>query len=154
MRQRTVEGAEFLRLLLQHVLPKGLRRARCYGFLHPNARRLAALLKPLVFKVASAQSPPAERATLRCGGCGAPMRVVLQRTTPPQRAAAPAASLLSSSSSATPSLRGGPARQDMFAGRPSHAQRAAHRACPTNASDRGFARSILDRYASVTRLIQ
>ncbi|MBI3156660.1 MAG: transposase [Burkholderiales bacterium] len=91
MRQRTVEGTEFLRLVLQHVLPKGLRRARSYGFLHPDARRLAALLKLLVFKVASAQSPPTERATLRCSCCGAPMRIVLRRT-PPLRAAAPATS--------------------------------------------------------------
>ena len=33
---RTLPGAEFLHLLLQHVLPKGFRRARNYGFLHPN----------------------------------------------------------------------------------------------------------------------
>ena len=38
--QRTVSGVEFLRLVLQHVLPKGFRRARNYGFLHPNSKRL------------------------------------------------------------------------------------------------------------------
>ena len=26
-----------MRLVLQHVLPKGFRRARNYGFLHPNS---------------------------------------------------------------------------------------------------------------------
>ena len=31
-------GADFLWLVLQHVLPKGLRRARNFGFLHPTAR--------------------------------------------------------------------------------------------------------------------
>lgn len=110
MRQRTVEGAEFLRLLLQHVLPKGLRRARCYGFLHPNARRLAALLKLLVFKVASSSPPPqpstSERATLRCSCCGAPMRIVLTRTPPPLRAATAAASSSSLSSGPPPSGMG------------------------------------------------
>ena len=34
--QRTVSGATFLWLVLQHVLPKGFRRARNFGFLHPN----------------------------------------------------------------------------------------------------------------------
>ena len=35
--QRTVSGATFLWLLMQHVLPKGFRRARNFGFLHPTA---------------------------------------------------------------------------------------------------------------------
>ena len=104
VRQRTVGGAEFVRLVLQHVLPKGLRRARSYGFLHPNAGRLAALLKLLVFKTPP-QSPPAQRATLRCSCCGAPMRIVLRRT-PPPRDAAPASSL--PSSAAPPPAMGDP----------------------------------------------
>jgi hypothetical protein len=37
---RTVPGAQFLWLVLQHVLPKGFRRARNYGFLHANRRQL------------------------------------------------------------------------------------------------------------------
>jgi hypothetical protein len=70
--QRTVSGVEFLRLVLQHVLPKGFRRARNYGFLHPNSKRLIALLRLLVFKtcskarVPSAPVPPAERPKLLC----------------------------------------------------------------------------------------
>lgn len=92
MRERTVSGAEFLRLVLQHVLPKGLRRARSYGFLHPNARRMAALLALLVFKPPMQQQPPqAKRATLRCSCCGAPMRIISRNTPPPppRRAATP-----------------------------------------------------------------
>jgi hypothetical protein len=88
MRQRTVTGVQFLRLLLQHVLPKGLRRARSYGFLHPNARRLASLLKLLVFKTPTTP-PPAQRASLRCACCGAAMRIVLRRTPPPRDATTP-----------------------------------------------------------------
>ncbi len=37
---RTVPGEKFLWLILQHVLPKGFRRARNFGFLHPNSKRL------------------------------------------------------------------------------------------------------------------
>ena len=46
--QRTVAGAHFLWLVLQHVLPKGFRRARNFGFLHPNCKRLIALLHLLL----------------------------------------------------------------------------------------------------------
>jgi hypothetical protein len=42
MQRRTVPGAQFLWLVLQHVLPKGFRRARNFGFLHPNCKRLAS----------------------------------------------------------------------------------------------------------------
>ncbi len=37
--RRSVAGAQFLWLVLQHVLPKGFRRARNFGFLHPNCKR-------------------------------------------------------------------------------------------------------------------
>jgi len=36
--QRSVPGADFLWLIVQHVLPKGFRRARNFGFLHPNGQ--------------------------------------------------------------------------------------------------------------------
>lgn len=83
MRQRSVDGAQFVRLVLQHVLPKGFRRARCFGFLHPNAKRMAALLRLLVFTPAPPSSHSAERAPMRCLCCGAPMRIVLRRVPPP-----------------------------------------------------------------------
>lgn len=37
---RTLAGADFLWLVLQHVLPKGFRRSRDYGFLQGNCKRL------------------------------------------------------------------------------------------------------------------
>lgn len=86
--QRTVSGVEFLRLVLQHVLPKGFRRARNYGFLHPNSKRLIALLRLLVFKPcakAPAQSAPVtqtQRPKLLCRCCGAVMAVVRRRILP------------------------------------------------------------------------
>ena len=85
---RTVSGVEFLRLVLQHVLPKGFRRARNYGFLHPNSKRLIALLRLLVFKPcakAPAESAPAshtERPKLHCRCCGGVMLIVRRRILP------------------------------------------------------------------------
>jgi len=48
MERRSVSGAHFLWLVLEHVLPKGVRRARNFGFLHPNCKRLIALLRLLL----------------------------------------------------------------------------------------------------------
>ena len=60
-RYRTLKGEDFLWLVLQHVLPKGFRRVRDYGFLHGNARKLLTLIQ-LTLKVmitATASSTPA-----------------------------------------------------------------------------------------------
>jgi hypothetical protein len=48
MLTRTLPGAQFLWLILQHVLPKGFRRTRNFGFLHANSKRLLALLQELL----------------------------------------------------------------------------------------------------------
>lgn len=84
--QRTVRGVEFLRLVLQHVLPKGFRRSRNYGFLHPNSKRLIALLRLLVFKpCAKAPTESAtqtERPKLLCRCCGGVMVIVRRRILP------------------------------------------------------------------------
>lgn len=47
---RTGKGEDFLWQVLQHVLPKGFRRARDYGFLHGNAKQLLPLVQ-LVLQV-------------------------------------------------------------------------------------------------------
>ncbi|MGA7980963.1 MAG: IS91 family transposase [Chromatiaceae bacterium] len=77
---RTVSGAKFLWLILQHVLPKGFRRARNFGFLHPNSKRLIALLQVL-FAVdptrAVARIKP--RPPLACPCCGGDMKIVKTR---------------------------------------------------------------------------
>jgi len=39
---RTLSGADFIHLVLQHVLPSRFRRSREYGFLHPNSKKLMA----------------------------------------------------------------------------------------------------------------
>ena len=76
MATRTVSGAAFLWLLMQHMLPKGFRRARNFGFLHPNCKRLIALLRLLVFKLPVGARVPTPRPQLLCTGCGAPMVIV------------------------------------------------------------------------------
>ena len=69
-----------VRLILQHVLPKGFRRARNLG-LHPNSKRLIALLQA-VLKVLPTVQPPTPRPAFVCPCCGAPMKVVKRRLLP------------------------------------------------------------------------
>jgi hypothetical protein len=78
---RTVPGAQFLWLVLQHVLPKGFRRARNFGFLHPNCKRLIGLLHVLL-KFVPPAAPDVPRPPMRCACCGEPMRVVRTRIRP------------------------------------------------------------------------
>ena len=82
---RTVSGATFLWLLMQHVLPKGFRRSRNFGFLHPNSKCLIALLQVVLMKIVPAAITAwvKPRAALRCPCCGEPMRIVRTRFEPP-----------------------------------------------------------------------
>jgi hypothetical protein len=83
IRFRTVPGPQFLWLVLQHLLARGLRRARTFGFLHPNSKRLIALLHLLVgFDPKRALARLKPRPALRCPCCGADMRI--ERTRIPQ----------------------------------------------------------------------
>lgn len=81
-RIRTLPGADFLHLLLQHVLPKGLRRARNYGFLHPNKKGLIALLHLVLRIVPRPPLPDKPRPAFLCPCCGKPMRVIRRRIAP------------------------------------------------------------------------
>ena len=84
MAVRTLPGADFLWLVLQHVLPKGLRRARNFGFLHPNSAAAVRLLQVLHLRAARPVSACADTAAAsarpawRCA-CGQPMHVVRRR---------------------------------------------------------------------------
>lgn len=83
MMLRTVSGTTFLWLVLQHVLPKGFRRSRNFGFLHPNCKRMISLLKLLVFKQPAAPPTlPTLRPQLLCTCCGSPMVIVRRRILP------------------------------------------------------------------------
>lgn len=81
---RTVPGTTFLWLLLQHVLPKGFRRARNFGFLHPNSKRLIQLLHYLLkLDPSRALAWVKERPRLTCPCCGGEMKIVRTRILPP-----------------------------------------------------------------------
>jgi hypothetical protein len=73
-RDRTLPGEDFLWLVLQHVLPKGFRRVRDYGFLHGNAKRLLRRVQ-LVLRVMIEAKAPRARPAVRCPHCRSPMRV-------------------------------------------------------------------------------
>lgn len=81
-RQRTVDGAAFVHRVLQHVLPKGLRRSRCYGILGRCSRAITSLMRLLVFKTPPAPPTTPRSAAMRCPCCGAPMRIILRRGRP------------------------------------------------------------------------
>jgi len=74
-RYRTLRGEDFLWLVLQHVLPKGFRRARDYGFLHGNAKRLLRLVQ-LVLQVLIQAVSRRVRPIFMCPLCQAPMRIL------------------------------------------------------------------------------
>jgi hypothetical protein len=63
---------------------KGFRRARNYGFLQPNSKRLNALLRLLVFQqptTSSAPCTPTGHPQLLCR-CGATMAIVRRQIFP------------------------------------------------------------------------
>jgi hypothetical protein len=72
---RTLPGADFLWLVLQHILPKGFRRVRDYGFLHGNAKQLLQLVQ-ITLKVVLDTLKPKERPVMRCPKCSAAMQFV------------------------------------------------------------------------------
>ena len=74
-RTRTMKGEDFLWLVLQHVLPKGFRRVRDYGFLHGNARKLLFLVQRILTVVIK-HVPSRHCASVLCPQCQAPMQVI------------------------------------------------------------------------------
>ena len=76
---RTLPGEEFLWLVLRHVLPKGFRRVRDYGFLHGNAKRLLCLVQ-LVLRVMIEPKPLRPRPVFRCPHCKAVMEITSFRS--------------------------------------------------------------------------
>lgn len=77
---RKVTGEYFLYLLMLHVLPKGFRRTRCYGFLHPGSKKLIKLLQ-LVLRISPEKmiKKIMQRPKITCPACGAAMKIVKTR---------------------------------------------------------------------------
>ncbi|MDP1708833.1 MAG: transposase [Gammaproteobacteria bacterium] len=66
---RTLHGADFLWLLLQHVLPPRFRRTREFGLLHPRRATLLKRVQLLLHVTPKPPEPPPPRAPLRCPHC-------------------------------------------------------------------------------------
>ncbi len=66
---RTIDGPRFIWLILQHVLPRGFRRVRDYGFLHGNAKRRRILLQWLLKVMIPAAPTYQRKAGLKCTVC-------------------------------------------------------------------------------------
>jgi len=77
---RKVTGEQFLWLLLQHVLPKGFRRARNFGFLHPNSKRLIQILQ-FICKLDPTRTLAwmRKRPPMVCKCCGGIMSIIKTR---------------------------------------------------------------------------
>ena len=83
LKTRTLPGPKFLWLILQHVLPKGFRRTRNFGFLHSNSKRLLELLQQLLkLKPVKTLMGLAKRPQIKCPCCGGAMRIVQTRIPP------------------------------------------------------------------------
>lgn len=84
---RTMPAEDFLYRVLLHVLPKGFRRTRDFGFLHGNAKRTLRKVQ-LLLKTVPGQ-PVAKKPTARCSICNHELVViackVFRKNTSPER---------------------------------------------------------------------
>ena len=74
----TVSGEEFVRRVLQHVLPKSFQRVRHYGWLGAAAQRKRDRIAALLDWRAPALVPPAPVPPPVCPGCGKTMVLIGQ----------------------------------------------------------------------------
>lgn len=73
----TLPGVEFVRRYLRHVLPRGLRAIRYYGFCHPRsqAKRLRVqLLSGMAVQLGATESDTPKPPPPLCPGCQRPMQ--------------------------------------------------------------------------------
>jgi len=77
---RRLTGEKFLWLIMQHILPKGFRRARNFGFLHPNSKRLIQVLQLVChFSPIIALKWLRKRPNMTCRCCGGLMQIIRTR---------------------------------------------------------------------------
>jgi hypothetical protein len=72
---------DFIYLILQHVLPKGFRRVRDYGFLHANAKKLLSLVQ-LILHLVIYEIPLRDRPVFTCPHCRSAMVAIGFRLKP------------------------------------------------------------------------
>lgn len=89
VKTRTLSGADFLWLLLQHVLPKGFRRTRDFGFLHSNCKAMIQLLQYLFRMVIHPPEKKSKKPVIRCKACSGVMVIFATRLIPKMKALPP-----------------------------------------------------------------
>jgi hypothetical protein len=76
---QSLPGADFLWMLLRHVLPKRIRRARDYGLLHGNCQKLLQTVQLLLHVVLPEPWKPQPKPPIRCPHCGGVMAIIAVR---------------------------------------------------------------------------
>ena len=76
---QSVPGAEFLWMLLRHVLPKRFRRTRDYGLLHGNSQKLLQVVQLLLRVVLPEPWRPPPKPPILCPQCGGVMEIIAVR---------------------------------------------------------------------------
>jgi hypothetical protein len=79
---RQLPGAEFLWLLLQHVLPRRFRRVRDFGLLHANAKAHIQTLQLILHMPAPPPVAIKPRQPVLCEHCRKPMAIVARLLEP------------------------------------------------------------------------
>lgn len=93
MHTRTLPGPDFLWLIIQHVLPRGLQRVRHYGLLHHRQDLLRKRVQILRYVQLPPKKPRGKR--WRCRKCGDPMRFDrITAGSPPFQSRAPPADFI------------------------------------------------------------
>jgi ribosomal protein L37AE/L43A len=72
---RVLDGEDFLFHVIQHVLPKGFRRVRDYGFLHSNAKKTLFLVQ-LILHVIIKEIEKRKRPVFNCPCCKSSMIII------------------------------------------------------------------------------
>ena len=83
IKTRTLAGEDFLKLILQHVLPKGFRRVRDYGFLLGHARTLLTTIQ-WILRVSITAKRRVRRAVFACPHCQQNMVIIRRKLPKPQ----------------------------------------------------------------------
>ena len=104
----TITGVAFVERYLRHVLPRGLRSIRYYGFCHPAAKanrmRVQFHTGLAVEFGAAVPADPVQSQTPLCAGCGKPMHLVLRLIAAYKERGPPAATVSTPLPRTTPAL--------------------------------------------------
>lgn len=73
---RTVPAVHFIWLVIQHILPKGFRRTRNFGFLHPNSKNMIKIIQWLFRLNPVPNIIIKKRPKIKCPCCGSGMHIV------------------------------------------------------------------------------